>query len=453
MNLRHEMHVDPIKEVHTDWNYAPYEDPDRLVLRDYQVAGRDWLRNKKRAFLTDWPGLGKTVQATEAAETPALVVAPTYLVEQWYNFLCKQKPDAKVGFCSGDRKNRTATLKKRWDWLVINVQMLRSYAIPDYFKTIIFDESHHLRNRNATQSIGAAKLAKDMSKNVYLLTATPMWKEVDDLWHQLHILQPDIFNSYHDFVDLFMIVDKDAMHGNKILGVKRSMRKSLEQLLSAISFGRTYVQAGRALPPTITSKFTVTLPKPLREAYQELITYYQLQLSEDETKIFTNYISVMHTLRNITACPEKVDAVVRRIEDNKKPAVVFTWYKDTAERVQEQVPDSILVTGDYDPNERTRMAHKAQKNGQTIVATAPSMREGINLSQYRSVIFFEEDWPPGSNFQALSRVVRDRNDNGIDKDVVLVDYIHAGKTIDEVIHKVAQRRTASIKEVMKEILM
>lgn len=408
-----------------------------------------------------------TLQAAEAAiyagGLPCIVTAPSYLTEQWYSFLCKQYPHLKVRMATGatmHRFDRQARLKSKADIYVVNHDMWRKgngIQFPDA-KTIIVDECHHFRNRTAMRSKGLAEYAADMSKKIYMLSATPMWKDTDDIWMQLHILQPEIFTSYRDFIDTFCIVD-DTQYGPKVLGIKRTMRKELESLLSILMFGRSYKDVGRVLPTTIETYVTVEFPKPLREHYERLRKQYRVEIDEDQDLILSYYLQVLRLLRMLTNFGGKQEAAIERISDVDKPTLSFVWYKDTAYELGELMKkrfgkDNVYVlTGDIPAQERQRLAHKAQTERKHIIATESSLGEGVNLYEYRHVLFYEEDWPPGRNYQALSRVVRDRNDDGADQEPVLVSYVHVTKTVDEVVHRSSKRRSSNIKEVMKEILL
>lgn len=464
-----ELSFDPFLDLGLRDPCDPSAHPGQLIPRDYQLYGRDWLLEKKRAMLTDQAGLGKTLTAALAAadQLPCLVVCPKYLVDQWGDFLTAQFPNSVVSVAKGSRRSRTAALRRRADWYVMNTAMLRTYVLPpslvDRIETIIYDEFHHLRNRKSLQSRAAFELSKDPTLNIFGLTATPMWKQVDDIWMQLHILQPRIFTSYNDFIDYFCVVDRSSPYGTKVLGLRKRMRSELDLVLKLVCLGRTYSDVGRQLPRTIESVLRVEFPEELRKKYTEVQTLFRLEAesateSGDRTFIPLSAASMMHTLRQITAFPGKIEAVASLLDDLDKPAVVFTWYRDHAHLVAQSLPNSVCITGEMPADERHRLALKAQSTKQTIVATLSSLSEGINLQQYRVVVFFEQNWPPGSNYQALSRVVRDRNEDSAGQldssndDPVLVYHAQVPRTIDEVIYRVAKRREASISDVMSEIL-
>ena len=419
---------------------------ETLQQRSYQDEGVAFLRSRKRAMLTDRPGLGKTAQAVLAAESPTLVVCPKYLVGQWEAWLQKYRPSETVSTCRGDRFKKTRLIKPATQWTIINIEMLRTHFEElkarqhnDPFQTLILDESHHLRNKDAIRSKHAATLAKSIPR-VYELTATPIWREVDDLWMQLHILQPDIFRSYYHFVDTFCIADSSRF-GTKVLGVKKDMLPVLEQLLSVVRLGRSYEEAGRELPPMIEKIVKIDLPEKIAITYKQAVNHWIEEIEEG----FTSYASVLHALRQITAGYHKAQAVVECLGDINVPALIFTWYRETAHLLGSCLPGSTVITGEMSVEERRRQALAGKSH---IIATISSLSEGIDLSHFRTVIFAEEHWPPGANDQALSRVRRERQTES-NEDPVLVYYVMAKDTVDEVIHNVSQRRQANIKDVME----
>src|SRR5690349_10606425 len=252
-----------------------------LTPRDYQITGIEWLRQVRRGLLTDHPGLGKTLMSAEAAETPCLVTAPKHLLAQWADFLKEQYPNAVVSMADGARKSRDKALDVKADWWVINHAMLRSYDMPTDIKTIIVDESHHFRNRNAEQSRALKALAnRDKNVRVYMLSASPMWKSLDDIWMQLHILYPQVFTSYHRFVEMFFVT-VDNPYTTKVVAVKKKMKKVLEDTLSPIKMGRSYKDVGRMLPDRIDNVVKVELEKEVREFYNKILEDCRFQYQED----------------------------------------------------------------------------------------------------------------------------------------------------------------------------
>lgn len=441
--------------------------------RHYQSLGTQFLWEKKRAMLTDAPGLGKTPQAALAAQVPCLVVCPNYLVKQWGDWLQEHLPSRKTVTARGDRYRKLSAIQNTTaDFIVINVEMLRTHydelveiATAGRWETVIFDESHHLRNKGATQSMAAVVIAHQIPR-CYELTATPIWKDPDDLFMQLRILQPTVFTSYFDFVDMFLAHD-DTQWGTKVYGVLPDKKAELDSLLDMMRIGRNYKDAGRELPPIIQKNLILDFNEAQQKIYdQARDAWLILGLNE----IMTNYMKVMHTLRMMTFCEQKIEAVVNAATEDNKPCVVFTWYVEAALELTKRInavnkDSAVCITGEFvKVDDRPKLANGTK----TVVCTISSLSEGVDLSWARTVIYAEENWPPGSLTQSLARVARERQIEYLDSpslwDEVLaqldsrqanaepiqVYFIQMKGTIDQVVHATSQRRGATIRDVLAE---
>lgn len=451
-----------------------------IDIRDYEVEGIDWLYTRQRTMLTDAPGLGKTMQGALAVPhgSRTLIVCPNLLVHQWYEWLTGTDEKSlernhgavipnvpgKVAECVGNRVKRYRALTSDADWVVCNMEMLgtftKYFGVEEYtndkgqklyrplkgFKhgwdCVIFDEGHHMRRRQSTRAKVAYVLGK-MTKRVYFLTATPIYKEVDDLYQQFHIIAPDVFTSYNNFVDTFC-VSEDGYWGKKVLGVKKSMIPALQDLLDIMRLGRSYEDVGRELPPIIEKVIHIDLPPDVKKIYMQLIDQYRIEAIGEK---FDNWMSVFHALRNVITGSIKVEPVAELLADEVRKAVIFSWYQDTADAMAKRIGDVEIASGRDKIADRIRKA----KGDKHVSATIASLVEGVDLSDARTVIFAEENWTPGSNYQALSRVRRERI-GGDNSQPVLVYYIICKGTIDEVIHKRSKGREGTIKEVVREAL-
>lgn len=450
----------PTREEVVEINDGKYD------VRSYQKFGTRFLKGVRRGFLTDDPGLGKTVQAIDAAELPCMVVAPKYLCPQWVDAIKRRDPTARIAYAHGTRKQREETLKKTADWYIVNLEMMNTYDLPSGIRTFINDESHRLRNRTA-ELCRATNIVEnlDSTARIYNLTATPFWKTVDDIWHQCHILYPTIFTSYNTFVDTYCVVLKTPYGVPKVATVKKAMRNGLKDLLKPIMLGRTYKQVGRFLPSTIETTVKIEMPPALRDVYKKLKRSYYLKWQdgeEEQRRLVFQPNTLLHVLRQVTMQSGKIDVIKGILEDSRlgtesgsqnTMAIIGFYYRDHARMMYEALgpKQAVLVTGDIPPDERYKRAMTAQREGKHIVASESSLREGANLSKYRLFIWGEEDYVPEANRQFLSRVVRDRNDNGSDTAPVLVYHVQVANSVDEYIYTVASKRGEAI-QATRELL-
>lgn len=415
-----------------------------LKFRPYQVAGRDFLFDNKRAILADAPGLGKTFQAAEAAELPCVISCPLNLVEQWRDFL-EQEYDYPVTVAAyGDVIKRDAKYNEfaaKGGWLIVNHDSWRQ-LVPPAAKTVIVDEFHHFRNREARRSVGL-RIYAHKTERVYGLTATPVFKDIGDLYHLLHIVAKDNPNwrNYQQFLYKYAITDATG-YGQRVVRV-RSMRQ-VERDTEPYILARTYATVGMYLPERIDKHVVLHMKDEDRKRYAKLRDYYRLEVENEPDERFFNAGAVLHALRQLTVTKEKIDAVKQIIDDTpgEAPIIVFCWYRSTA-AVLAKALDAAEITGAVSPAERRDLANGME--GQRVrVVTMQSLSEGVDLSDSRTVIYVEETYVPGQQYQSLTRVLRFRTDRSLTaeeaREPVVAYWVRYNGTVDSVVHRTARDR-------------
>lgn len=138
-----------------------------------KIAAKN-LNNDKRngAMIGDVVGLGKTITACAIAKiyemtfaSSTLIVCPANLQEMWKKYVAKY--DLKADIMSMAKP--------------IDVDSAR------YYRLIIVDESHNLRNSNGKRYQNIRALIEHQDSKVLLLTATPYNKHFLDLSNQLRL--------------------------------------------------------------------------------------------------------------------------------------------------------------------------------------------------------------------------------------------------------------------------
>ena len=150
----------------------------RRELFDFQqtavkIAARN-LNNDKRngAMIGDVVGLGKTITACAIAKiyemtfaSSTLIICPANLQDMWSKYV--KKYDLKADIMSMAKP--------------IDVDNSR------YYRLIIVDESHNLRNSSGTRYQNIHRLIEHLDSKVLLLSATPYNKDFSDLGNQLRL--------------------------------------------------------------------------------------------------------------------------------------------------------------------------------------------------------------------------------------------------------------------------
>jgi superfamily II DNA or RNA helicase len=279
------------------------------------------------------------------------------------------------------------------------------------------------------------------------------------LWHQLHILYPEAFPSKWDFLDTYAHTNGRGW-GASVVKVKNE--RALHNMLKEYMRELTYKQAGMFLPDRIDKDVKLEMDKEFRKnVYDKLRIHYKLELEGmPEAQRFESAGAVLHMLRRILIDEFKLEAIKQIVEDiqHDRPICVFVWYKDSAEKVAEAL-DGIVISGDMKPEVRReialygRRADSFNEPKRIRVVTMASMTEGVDLSFMRDVIFAEQDYVPGKNYQAMTRVQRARTEEGYDKDPVVAYWPRYMNSVDEVVHTTARSRTTgNALTVLKEAL-
>lgn len=504
--------------------------------RDYQHEGIDFLTTPRvhrsqfdttdpifcRALLSDAPGSGKTHQALEAALKLAsshphwciAVFAPAHLVEQWYDHCVEQYPELRILSIEGIQKEKTAYLNATQVRIVIvSIQSMRrkpfvdqltQFFIRNHVNISIIDESHYVKNRESIQAYNIRQITRpDFCPHTFLLTATPIMREADDIFMQLRIIDPFTFSNFDAWLHRYCWFHQSA-YGPQNVSLKKGVT------FDDYILGRSYAQIGLQLPPIIPPSnspdalIKTSLPKPYRVAYDDVKNTMQHALDNGEIVLtMDNAMQVMHTLRHLTANPSKQESLLSFLETDPGPHLIACFYRQSAYDLRSflvehghSASDITVITGaDVPAHERPIYAKRAQATSSILIATMPSISEGVDLSHMRSVHFYEENFTPGGMYQFLSRVRRHRNPDEEDIETlvntdeppfspqsqghyvdqygvyqilvdytlptqetpndelnsipVIVRYYHAKNTIDEKIHAVQSNRAISIKDIIK----
>lgn len=402
-------------------------------LREYQHVGIKFLHTRKHAALWDEPGLGKTLQAVCAAERPAVVVCPNYLVEQWEAEILRVYLGDSVDYVDDNdtRWEKSEVIAARADWTICNFEMLRSYDFPtNFYRTFIMDEAHHFRGHTSQQSKGAQALAK-RTEYVYQLTATPMKREADDFFMQMAILDPETFTSYNSFVSRYCKT-YDGGFKIKVVGIRDP--EDLRCMLRPYSLRRTYRGTGLKRPEPIQYPVPLTPSRAWYKVAEELKDKYRIM-----GEAFQTGGEVLRMLRRMTFDLKAVAA--KQIMEDNNDIIFYTFYRESAEMLSQllSTPERRVpfVHGGTSPLERKRIA----QSGRSVVATINSISEGVDLSHLSTVVYIEDSYLPGDRTQATARLVRWSEAAEKAEKIVRVYNVYVKNSIDTTIQNEVRRRS------------
>ncbi|CAO4369008.1 unnamed protein product [Caenorhabditis nigoni] len=183
-------------------------DPELIKrLFPYQKEGVTFaLERNGRILLADEMGLGKSVQALTIAryykaDWPLLIVCPASVKGAWKKQINTFFPIIHRIFIvdkSSDplpdvRTSNTVAIMS-YEQMVLKADLLKR----EKYSTIIFDESHMLKDGKARRTKVATDLAK-IAIHVILLSGTPALSRPSELFTQIRLIDHKLFTNFHEF--------------------------------------------------------------------------------------------------------------------------------------------------------------------------------------------------------------------------------------------------------------
>jgi len=429
--LKKEVEKNTIRKIDTE----KIDNELKIPLYTFQKEAVAFLKDAGgRGIIAYEMGLGKTAIAISYVHSyslyPALIVCPKMLIHHWereiHKFIGNNK---EVNIMT----NGDLSIK---DFNIINYDRLKKIAdlfkddIP--FKTIIFDESHFLKNYKAERTRLAIQISKKC-ENVILLTGTPLLNRPIELYTQVKIVNPHLFD-YENFIERYCdakIVEVYTRNGiKKVRDVKgASNLDELKEKLKSIMIRKLKKDVLTELPPKTIS--VIPFITDLKE-YQHLLFSPELF---NEVQKYEEYIKKIEEnaekeiIRNIeeefnkvqlhgfieklkqeavkSKLEQAIEFINNTLEQNEK-VVVFVHHRFVVEELKKVFPEALVITGETPPAERVKNLDEFTKNPDKhlLIASIRVAGYGLNLSVSNTAIFLEFDWNYHTHLQCEDRLHR-----------------------------------------------
>lgn len=448
--------------------------------KSYQYDGVKWLlQNELRdvtsdstrgGFVADEMGLGKTIMmiglclANFKQNHKTLIVLPPVLIEQWYAQIYRTTGHKSVIYHGDNKKNidRKAASNSETinnDPFEGAIIVLCSYDAISIFREktgnknlifsddgkqskkriensllhrvkwsrVIFDEAHHLRNKNTSRYVGAKLLKSDIK---WLVTGTPVQNRKQDFYALCSLINlpasyytnPD---NYAEIITTFILkrtkkqvgIDlEDAVHTKNIVAWKSEAElKFSQEIHSLIAF--TNVKSPSPSPSSSNEDNLLLVTKgllPLLLKARQSCIYPNMVKTINSININANGLLDQTPTQNPTSNPKstsKLDSVVSAIlerKDNGNGKLVFCHFKEEINEIAERLSNNGLNVGILD-GKITQVARRkllAEKKDVLILQIQTGC-EGLNLQDnYSEIYFVSPHWNPYVEDQAIARCHR-----------------------------------------------
>lgn len=394
-----------------------------MKLYPYQELGAYFLAARKRAYLADTMGLGKTAQAITAAQNLGLadvaIICPASAVENWR---------AEWSKWEGSGHPRTMSYNR-----LVNCQPIRTPEL------VILDEAHYAKSVSAKRTKAALRLAAQ-APYAWLLSGTPMPNHPGELWAPIKYLWPEVAEycsckTYNDWLQKFCKC-RMTDWGLKPYAVQNGF--FLRETLKPILLRRRIEDVGIELPPLRVD--VVPLPKTAT-AEKELKKYENADAQE-------TYVSTLRRILGGLKAKPIADQISEELYDRAYDKIVILYYHKDVGHALADILECYGTAGfDGSTPQKERAAQiemfQTDRNVRVFLAQQQSAGVAINLTAASEIVLVEPAWSPEDNAQAIARIHR------IGQDVPCRARIFTlAGTIDSAIMAACAGKTKMQKEVL-----
>jgi len=467
--------IDELIDVKKDYNPAfrkllhelkspeeqEYDLPESLQaqLRNYQQTGYNWFKSLSHyhlgGILADEMGLGKTLQsiayiASEPADNPHLIVAPSSVVYNWKNEFEKFVPSLEAVILTGNPDERHEQMEKNKDvdvWIT-SYSTLRQDI--DWYKemsfaSMILDEAQYIKNYHTKTSRAIRQVR---AAHRFALSGTPIENSISELWAIFQVILPGLMPGLRDFKQL---------SNEKIAAITKPfiLRRLKKDVL-------------KELPEKIESVSMSELTKEQKDLYigylsqvrQEAAASIQASgFNQNRMKILAG----LTRLRQVCCHPslfienyegqsgklEQLMETVKSALENGKRMLIFSQFTSMHEIIMEELKkegiDCFYLHGQTSSKERVEMSERFNNGEKDVfLISLKAGGTGLNLTGADTVILYDLWWNPAVEDQATGRAHRFGQ-----KNVVQVIRLITEGTIEEKIYELQQKKRELIDQVIQ----
>jgi superfamily II DNA or RNA helicase len=415
----------------------------RAELRSYQVEGVAWLAALRQAglgaLLADDMGLGKTLQVLCSLQGRSLVVAPTSVLSNWSHEAQRFRPGLRVCRYHGPTRrldpqaNLTLT---SYAILRRDVEQLGSVL----WDNAVLDEAQAIKNPDSQVARAAGALR---AKWRVSLTGTPVENRLDELWSQLHFLNPGHMGSRARF---------SQRYAKPIEAGDETRAEELRRRIRPFVLRRLKKEVARELPQRTDLVLRVELDDEERRVYDALQIATRREVRArfaDSSATAARTIEALEALLRLrqAAChrglipgqeadrSSKVELLLEQLDTavaEGHKALVFSQWTALLDRVEAPLRDAgirfVRLDGSTRDREGVVASFQSDDGPPVFLVSLRAGGTGLNLTAADHVFLMDPWWNPAVEEQAADRAHR----IGQDKPV----FVHRLVTADSVEEKI-----------------
>ena len=432
----------------TQTRFEEWLDANGLKHEPHQKEAVEWCVERETALehrggiIADEMGLGKTIEIlgtmVSNIVSNTLIVLPYSLLGQWNKIITKLFGAKPLVFHGAGRNRLSKEEIMRYQIVLTTYGLVTQKRFmqtdmnenPLYniqWNRIIYDEAHHLRNKQTGVFVGAMRLKTGIT---WLMTGTPIQNKTGDLYSLLKLIgftsSTYIKENIEKLVSIYILRRTKEQTGIILPDCHLSIvnvewnHNTEEELSQKIHFNLSFSNlaelnqlidkshdntssntmsnvSGGTLALIAKAKKMCVLPKLLKKTIK----------NEMETGIIkqtpTNMIEMLRYASKIESIMETI--TVRK--NNGNPKLVFCYFHGEIDEIEMLVKAQGMSVKKFDG--RTSKKERAEILSETydvLIGQIDSTSEGLNLQAYKEIYIVSPHWNPAIEDQAIGRCHR-----------------------------------------------
>ena len=436
-------------------DYAP--DLRFARLFPYQHAAVSQEPYRKHMLLAHPPGAGKTPMALALASGVTLIVCPPSIAQQW-----ARKHVEWTGSII-DVADRGMLVAKLLDGQSAIVPDSLVHLIPPFcrYDTLVVDEVHRLKTRDArrTKAIFGGREGRTVvqgvgqrSGRIFALTGTPLQNSPIDLYPFLALAAPTVASSFEAFTQRYcppttMNVPGSAYPIKRYDQKMQNLDELAFKLRATVMIRPPASECLAQLPPLIEDVYHlggIEDPAKGELSIEQVADIFEGNQAPEQVK---QAISLLRRETGLAKAKSLglVNWISELIDGGERP-IIWCWHQEVAAYLATKLELGLIHGGiAIAQREETIAAYIAgQSSGLALtIGAAGTGVDGLQRSG-RLCIFVEQSYVPGDNEQAVGRLHRTGQTQG-----VRVVRVKTTLTIDRAIEAILRRKTTMIQETLR----
>jgi len=395
----------------------------KFDIKKHQIHGIEWaiqreyVEKHKGGIFADEMGLGKTLQMLMTVvcndtnsdgcygDNKTLIILPLPLIEQWIDAI-KKITNTNPYIYHPLYKNEVYEDNPITITSYGLLGKQKSFIIEKKWKRVIFDESHHIKNRKTSCFMGCKEL---ISEIFWFISGTPIQNTIKDVYGPLQLLKYELISIKRK------LERKEIL---KLCLLKRS-KKSVGLKLPKMNKHDIYIDWENNDEEKIAKSAHIRAELiNMRENNENL---YEVTGSEKrivrllrakQSCINTNMVPITNSLDKVKIST-KIEKVYNTIKEVgfTKPKLIFCQFHSEIDMLYDSLSKDIeqhdLTMEKFDGRTTIEKRREILQNSPHILILQIQCGcEGLNLQQYKEVYFISPHWNPAIEDQAIARCHR-----------------------------------------------